>query len=147
MTAKTFKNVFIEGAIEPAFIAECIAKHSSKTAIGGHSIFLGQVRADLIDGKNVQSIIYTSYEAMALEQTHYLREEIIKKYNLNCMHVYHSMGKVRAGEICLFVLTSAPHRQEAINACEEAVERLKDELPIWGKELIEDDSYQWKENK
>ena len=68
MTQRTFKNIFVDGIIEPAFIADCIARHSSKTAIGGHSIFLGQVRADVIDGKNVTDIIYTAYEAMALEQ-------------------------------------------------------------------------------
>lgn len=142
-----FKNILADGAIEPEFIAECIAKHSSKTTIGGHSIFLGQVRADQIDGKNVTSIIYTAYEAMTLEQAHGIREDIIKKYDLTCMHVYHSIGKVRAGQICLFVFTSSPHRQAAIDACEETVERIKDELPIWGKEMLDDENFQWKVNK
>jgi molybdopterin synthase catalytic subunit len=147
MSGRTFKNIFADGPIEPSFIAECIEKHSTKTAIGAHSIFMGQVRGDLIDGKEVKSIIYTAYEAMALEQMHDIREEIIQKYQLTCMHAYHSLGKVRTGQICLFVFTSSPHRQAAIDACEETVERIKDELPIWGKEFMEDESYQWKENK
>jgi len=63
------------------------------------------------------------------------------------MHVYHSLGKVVAGEICLFVFTSGAHRNEAIDACEETVERLKAELPIWGKEIFEDETHQWKVNK
>jgi molybdopterin synthase catalytic subunit len=54
---------------------------------------------------------------------------------------------VVAGEICLFVFTSGAHRKEAIDACEETVERLKAELPIWGKELFEDETHQWKVNK
>jgi molybdopterin synthase catalytic subunit len=62
------------------------------------------------------------------------------------MHIYHSLGKVNAGEICLFVFTSSAHRKAAIDACEEVVERIKKELPIWGRELFEDDTYQWKEN-
>jgi molybdopterin synthase catalytic subunit len=63
------------------------------------------------------------------------------------MHVYHSLGKIKCGEVCLFVFTSAPHRKAAIDACSEAVERLKAELPIWGKEIFEDDSFQWKINQ
>ena len=53
--------------------------------------------------------------------------------------------KVAAGEICLFVFTSSAHRKAAIEACNETVERLKAELPIWGKELFADETYQWKE--
>ena len=78
---------------------------------------------------------------------HAIREEIFEKYELTCMHVYHSLGKVAAGEISLFVFTSSAHRKTAIDACEETVERLKAELPVWGKELFEDETYQWKENK
>lgn len=146
MPATKYKNIFVQGAISSLFIAEKIKDHETKTNIGGHSIFLGQVRADDIDNKKVAAIDYTTYEEMALEQMHAIREEIFSKYNLVCMHIYHSLGKVRAGEICLFVFTSSPHRKAAIDACEEVVERLKKELPIWGKELFEDESYQWKEN-
>jgi molybdopterin synthase catalytic subunit len=141
------KNIFIQGAIDPTFISDSIAKHAAKKNIGGHSIFLGQVRADLIDDKEVSAIEYTAYEEMALAKMHEIRELIFAKYPLTCMHVYHSLGRVRAGEICLFVFTSAAHRKEAIDACEETVESIKAELPIWGKEVFVDETYQWKENK
>ena len=141
------KNIFVKGAIDPSFISDSIANHAVKTNIGGHSIFLGQVRADEIEGRMVAAIEYTAYEEMALQQMHDIREDIFSKYPLTCMHVYHSLGKVNAGEICLFVFTSAPHRKEAIDACEETVERIKAQLPVWGKELFQDESYQWKENK
>ena len=141
------KNIFIQGPIAASFIADSIQKHSTKTGIGGHSIFLGQVRADTIDDKEVACIEYTSYEEMALEKMHAIREDIFVKHNLTCMHVYHSLGKVKAGEISLFVFTSSPHRKAAIDACEETVERIKAELPIWGKELFGDESYQWKVNQ
>ena len=140
------KNIFVEGAIAASFIGGNIAKHSSKTSIGGHSIFLGQIRADEIDGKKVRAIEYTAYEEMALQQMAEIREEIFAKYDLTCMHVYHSLGEVKVGEICLFVFTSSPHRKAAIEACEEIVERIKKELPIWGKEWFEEEGYQWKKN-
>jgi len=146
MSERKPKNIFVQGAIAASFIADSIQKHKKKTGIGGHSIFLGQVRADLIDDKEVSSIEYTAYEEMAYEKMHIIREEIFTKYDLTCMHVYHSLGKVAAGEISLFVFTSSAHRKAAIDACEETVERIKAELPVWGKELFADETYQWKEN-
>ena len=141
------RQIFVPGAISPAFIAESIQKHSTRHDIGGHSIFLGQVRADIINEKPVAAIEYTTYEEMALEKMFEIREAIFAKYDLTCMHVYHSLGKVAAGEICLFVFTSSKHRRMAIDACTELVEKIKHEVPVWGKELFEDESYQWKENK
>ena len=140
-------NIFVKGAITAAFIADSIKKHSSKTGIGGHNIFLGQVRADKIDDQEVVAIEYTAYEEMALEKMYMIREDIFAKYDLICMHVYHSLGNVKAGEISLFVFTSAAHRKAAIDACEEVVERVKAELPVWGKELFLNEDYQWKVNK
>lgn len=147
MEAKKPANIFIQGAIQPGFIADSIQKHQSKTSIGGHSIFLGQVRADLINGKKVEAIEYTSYVEMALEKMQEIREALFHKYDLSCAHVYHSLGIVNSGEICLFVFTSAPHRKAAIEACAELVEKIKADLPVWGKELLEGEDHQWKVNK
>jgi len=143
----TIKNIFVNGAITAAFIGDSIQRHSSKTGIGGHSIFLGQVRADVIDNKKVAAIVYTAYEEMANEKMQLIREAIFEKYQLTCMHVHHSLGKIATGEICLFVFTSAPHRKAAIAACEETVERIKADLPVWGKEIMEDETHQWKINQ
>jgi molybdopterin synthase catalytic subunit len=147
MTERKIKNIFIQGPVSPDFIANSIQKHQSKTDIGAHSIFLGQVRADQIDDKPVVAIEYTAYEEMALEKMQQVREEIITKYSLTCMHVYHSLGTIAAGEVCLFVFTSSAHRKAAMEACNETVERVKAELPIWGKELFSDQTTQWKVNK
>ena len=62
------------------------------------------------------------------------------------MHIYHSKGEVKAGEICLFVFVSSKHRQMAFNACREIVEEIKKNVPIWGQEILEDNSFVWKEN-
>ena len=133
------KNIFKQGALSPTLVAESIAKHQVKTQIGGHSIFLGQVRADVIE--------FTVYEAMANEKAAEIREEIIVKYGLSCAHIYHSLGEIKSGELCFFVFTSAPHRKAAIQACDEMVDRIKKEVPILGKELFEEGGHQWKENK
>jgi molybdopterin synthase catalytic subunit len=141
------KNIFTHGPIPASFIAESIQKHSSQKSIGGHSIFLGQVRADQTQSGLVTAIEYTTFEDMAMEKMHEIREDIFAKYPLTCMHVHHSLGIVTAGEICLFVFTSSTHRKAAMDACDETVERLKAELPIWGKEIVEGETHQWKINK
>jgi molybdopterin synthase catalytic subunit len=146
MDTKKVKNIFTEGPVEAAFIADSIAKHATKTSIGGHSIFLGQVRADMINGKQVEAIEYTSHVEMALEKMTKIREDIFAQYDLTCMHVHHSLGVIKAGEICLFVFTSSKHRKDAIDACTACVERIKAELPVWGKEIFEGEGYQWKIN-
>ncbi len=140
------KNVFVRGPITPEFIANSIAKHQSKTTIGAHDIFLGQVRADEIEGKKVEAIEYTAYEEMANIKFHEIRQATFTKFNLTCMHIYHSIGKVGVGEICLFVFVSSPHRKEVFEALHHVVEEIKKEVPVFGKELFEDDSYQWKVN-
>ena len=140
------KNVFIDGAISPEFIANAIAKHQSKTQIGAHDIFLGQVRADKIDGKTVSAIEYTAYQEMANKKFHEIREATFEKFDLTFMHIYHSIGRVSVGEVCLFVFVSSPHRKEVFEALQHVVEEIKKEVPVFGKELFEDDSYQWKVN-
>lgn len=146
MSEKKIKNVFVEGPITPEKIATSIAHHQVKTNIGAHDIFLGQVRADVIEGKTVQAIDYTAYEEMANKVFHEIRETTFDKFDLTCMHIYHSKGMVKAGEICLFVFTSSAHRKEAMGACRFLVEAIKEKAPVFGKELFEDESHQWKVN-
>ena len=86
------KNIFTQGAIAPAFIADSIAKHSSKTNIGGHSIFLGQVRADVIDDKKVRYhisrfiVVHRSKDKYEDEKT----GEVKSRYNSTAADVKNS---------------------------------------------------------
>jgi molybdopterin synthase catalytic subunit len=146
MSEKKIKNVFIEGAISPNKIASSISHHQVKTNIGAHDIFLGQVRADKIEGKTVKAIDYSAYDDMANQEFNAIREAAFNKYDLTCMHIYHSKGIVNVGEICLFVFTSSAHRKEAMDACRFVVEEIKAKVPVFGKEIFEDDTHQWKVN-
>ena len=147
MKTKKKITLFVEGAISPEFIANSIAKHQAKTAIGAHDIFLGQVRADEIEGKTVRAIEYTAYESMALEKISEIREDAFEKFDLSCMHIDHSLGEVPGGEICLFVFVSSAHRQEVFTALHQVVERIKKELPVFGRELFDGEGYHWKVNR
>ncbi|MBL4625539.1 MAG: molybdenum cofactor biosynthesis protein MoaE [Flavobacteriales bacterium] len=147
MEKKTPKSIFIEGPISPEKIATSIAHHQVKTNIGAHDIFLGQVRADELDGKKVRAIDYTAYDDMALLKVHEIRESAFEKFDLTCMHIYHSKGMVNVGEICLFVFVSSKHRNDAFDACRYIVEQIKEKAPVFGREIFEDETHQWKVNK
>ncbi|MBX7202154.1 MAG: molybdenum cofactor biosynthesis protein MoaE [Bacteroidia bacterium] len=140
-------KVLVQGAIQPDAIANSIAKHSTKTSIGAHDIFLGQVRSDVSGSSQVSSIEFSVYEEMAEEQFHTIREAAFKKFEIICMHIYHSIGTVNAGEICLFVFVSARHRQQAFEACRWIVEEIKAKVPVFGKEIYHDNTHSWKVNQ
>ena len=140
------KKVFIKGAISPEFIADSIAKHQTKHSIGAHNIFLGQVRADKIKNQVVEAIEYTCYQELADKKLYEIRENAFEEFNLTCMHIYHSLGTVKAGEICFFVFVSAKRRKEVYEATEYSVNQVKEDVPIFGKEIFQNQSHQWKVN-
>jgi molybdopterin synthase catalytic subunit len=140
-------SVLQQGPIPPDFVSASIASHSAKTGLGAHTIFLGQVRRDEIEGKPVEAIEYSAYPEMAEKEFYKIREEAFAKYELGCLHIHHSLGLVKAGEISLFVFVSAKHRKQVFEACSYLVEQIKVRIPIWGKEITGDGSYTWKENK
>lgn len=145
--AHTLKDIFVEGEIDPSFVGRSIAKHRSHKDIGAHELFLGQVRADVIDGRRMIAIEYTAYREMALERMADLREEAFAKWpTMTCLHVHHSLGTINTGGLCFFVFASAPHRQAAREAVAWVVDRIKAELPIFGKEMLAEGGYVWKTN-
>lgn len=140
------RNPFVSGGILTSFIGESIAKHSTKTNIGAHGIFLGQVRSDVEGDNTVAGIEFTCYEEMALNVIKTIREATFEKYALTCLHIHHSLGYVEVGQICLFVFASSKHRADSINAVSYVVERIKLEVPIWGKEKYDSGGHSWKVN-
>lgn len=147
MDKKKIKNSLVDGPITPEKIANSIAHHQVKTNIGGHDIFLGQVRADEIDGKEVKAIDYSAYDEMANKIFDEIREAAFEKFDLTCGHIYHSKGLVKAGELCLFVFTSSKHRAMAFEATRYITEEIKAKAPVFGKEIFDDESHQWKVNQ
>lgn len=140
-------NIFREGAITPDTIAACLQQYASNQSIGGYSFFIGQVRADVVNGKTVTAIEYTAYPEMAQTAVQNIAAQIQQQFALTAVEVLHSLGTVAAGSICLLVLTAAPHRKAAMQACDLLVERIKAEVPVWGKELLNENDYQWKVNQ
>lgn len=142
-----FKFSFIDGPLPSRYMEEEVSCGSEDEHCGAHSLFLGQVRADTIDKKKVSFIEFTAHTQMAEQQMTLIYHEIKKKYDVNFISVYHSLGKIGVGQICLMVIVGSGHRKESMFVCEYLLERIKKEVPIWGKEFFEDFSHQWKINK
>jgi molybdopterin synthase catalytic subunit len=138
----------INSPIFPEIISKRLALIGLRKDTGGHSIFLGQVRNDVIGKKRVTAIEYSAYEPMLNGEADKIVGEIEKEYDdVLTVDILHSTGIVKAGEISLLVLVSAGHRDHATRACRQAVELIKERLPVWKKEIFEDDSHQWRENE
>ena len=140
---KKEKKHLFQGPIPAEKIGKMVADHQTKTGIGAHSIFLGQVRADMMDGKKVAAIRYSAYDEMAEKELSAIREEAFAKFPMPCMHIYHSVGELKSGEISLVVMTSSAHRAESIRAMEWVVEEIKKRVPVWKQEVFEDGSVAW----
>ena len=141
-------NYLIDGPITQNEIAHFIEKIGGRTESGGHSIFLGQVRADKVNGLKVEAIEYSAYEAMVKVEADKIKESVLLEFDdANTVDIIHSTGIVKAGEISLLVFVSAGHRHHAIEACSKTVELIKEKLPVWKKEIFDDNSHLWKQNK
>jgi molybdopterin synthase catalytic subunit len=138
---------FNDGPIDPATIAKALTQLYLDCENGAHEIFLGQVRADQIDGHTVIAIEYSAFEEMVEEQLKKITDQIFVQFPIKSLYIRHSLGIVPAGGTSLIVLISAPHRQAVFDAARCLVDRLKAELPIWGKEIFDNQNSQWKVNQ
>lgn len=111
---------------------------------GGIGIFVGTVR-NHHEGKAVQALKYTSYTPVAEKMIRQIEQEIQLKYGVSYVRVVHRIGALDIGETAIIAMTYAAHRREAFAACEEAVERVKHEVPVWKEEFYMDGSSQFVE--
>ena len=130
----------IEITRQPLKPEEITAKVRKDTN-GAVVTFLGVTRL-FAEGKKVLHLEYEAYEEMALKEMEKIRQEIQSEWNIEDIAIAHRIGRVDIGEISLVVAVASPHRKEAFNACHRAVDRLKETVPIWKKELFED-GYHW----
>ncbi len=103
-------------------------------SVGGLSIFLGVVR-EFNQGKKVRYLEYQAERAMVLIQLRELATQLRQRWGVERLMIAHRLGRVKVGETSLAVLVGTEHRQEAMSACQYAVEWIKTRLPIWKKEI------------
>jgi molybdopterin synthase catalytic subunit len=125
----------IELLYEPLSVERCIDA-VRRPGSGGLVTFIGSVR-EVSEGKKVRQLEYEAYEPMALEKLHQVIEEATERWPVQAMAIQHRLGKLAIGEDAVIIAVSCPHRAEAFAACQYAIDRLKEIVPIWKKEYGE----------
>jgi len=95
--------------------------------------FIGVVRDD-----GIESIGIEAYEEVALQDLKEIRDEAVAQYGLQYVTIIHRVGTLQIGENILLIIVSAGHRKQAFLGCESILERIKERVPFWKRELLKD---------
>ena len=128
------RHVVLTG--EPLSLDRCIAAITGPE-IGGVCTFTGLVRRHS-RGVTVERLDYEAYQGMAVKVMNELCDEIEAEVAGARLAVEHRVGTLAIGEAAVVIAAGAPHRAEAFAACRALIDRLKERVPIWKKELGED---------
>jgi MoaE-MoaD fusion protein len=120
---------------EPLDVAAVVAEVTDERA-GAIATFLGTTRIES-RGRKVQHLDYEAYEGMAEQVMADIAEELRGRYDLRGIAVHHRVGRVSVGETSVAIAVSAAHRHDALAACREAIDALKQLVPLWKKEVYE----------
>lgn len=104
--------------------------------------FLGIVRNNT-EGREVSYLEYEAYPPMAEEKMAEIAQEISEKWGLDRVAMIHRVGRLEIGEVSVAVAVASPHRKEAFEACHYAMNRLKQIVPIWKREVWADGEEEW----
>jgi molybdopterin synthase catalytic subunit len=116
-------------------LAAVVAEVEDERA-GAIATFVGTVRAES-RGHKVMRLEYEAYEGMAENVMAGLAEQLNERYDLCAVAITHRVGVCEIGEASVAIAVSAPHRQDALAACKEAIDTLKETVPLWKKEVYE----------
>lgn len=108
-----------------------------RSSSGAVVTFLGVVR-EQTQGRQVRYLTYEAYREMAIPKMRELADEIRQKWKVDEIAMMHRIGHLQVGEASVAIAVSAPHRHEAFAACAYAIDRLKEVVPIWKKEVWTD---------
>jgi molybdopterin synthase catalytic subunit/molybdopterin converting factor small subunit len=103
---------------------------------GAIATFTGTTRIES-RGRHVQHLDYEAYEGMAEQVMAEISADLERRYDLCAIAIHHRIGRVSIGETSVVIAVSAPHRQDALSACKDAIDELKQRVPLWKKEVYE----------
>ena len=106
-------------------------------AAGGTVIFVGTVR-NQTKGKNVVRLDFESFVPMAKKEMLKIAQEVERRWGALHVSIHHRVGSLVIGELPVIIAVATPHRKAAFEACEFAIDTLKETVPIWKKEVFED---------
>ena len=103
---------------------------------GAIATFTGTTRIQS-RGRTVTHLDYEAYEGMAEQTMEQIANDLRERYELSGVAIHHRVGRVGIGETSVVIAVSAPHRQDALAACKDAIDELKERVPLWKKEVYE----------
>jgi molybdopterin synthase catalytic subunit len=118
-------------------VPEALVRAVSRSSSGAIATFLGVVR-EQTRGRRVLLLEYEAYGEMAIPKMREIADEIRRKWEVDEIAIVHRVGRLEIGEASVAIAVSAPHRHQALAACAHAIERLKETVPIWKKEVWTD---------
>jgi molybdopterin synthase catalytic subunit len=111
-------------------------------ASGGTCVFVGTVR-DVSPAGEVTALHYEAWEELADARLREVASELVERWTVRRVAILHRVGDLAVGEASVVIACSAPHRAEAFDACRHAIERLKEDVPIWKKESLVSGDAEW----
>jgi molybdopterin synthase catalytic subunit/molybdopterin converting factor small subunit len=120
---------------EPLSLDAAVEEVSDESA-GAVASFLGTVRRES-RGRTVLYLEYEAYAEMAEDVMAQIAADLERRYDLWAIAIHHRVGRVEIGEASVAIAVSAAHRQDALAACKDAIDTLKQTVPLWKKEVYE----------
>jgi molybdopterin converting factor subunit 1 len=115
---------------------EAVVAEVADERAGGIATFVGTTRIES-RGRTVRYLEYEAYAGMAEKVMADLTADLERRYELCAVAIAHRIGRVGIGETSVIIAVSAPHRQDALAACKDAIDTLKETVPLWKKEVYE----------
>ena len=130
------KNCSIKITAEKLNLQECY-DFVQEPSCGGIAVFIGSVR-NKTQNKEVTLLDFSTYEAMALKEMEKIGIAALEKFSIEKIAIHHAKGELKIGDIPVIISVSSPHRNASFEACQYAIDTLKDTVPIWKKEHFSD---------
>ena len=140
-------GIHSRGSIGVEQVMDEVRRHPESRRAGAMATFVGMVREDPVEsaGGKVRYLEYEAFEEVALQKLQGLRDELAKREGIVDISIHHVVDRLRVGEDSLIIAVLGTHRRFVFSVLEEAVERVKKEIPIWKKEFTSENAY-WVDN-
>ena len=117
--------------------------NEAKTDLGVGAVvtFSGVVRGISPEGDEIKALHFERFEELMNEKVEMITKDLEEWDDVHKAIIFHKVGRVKRGEDIVYIVVSAGHRVSAFKACREAIERVKAEVPIWKKEISEENTY------
>jgi len=129
-------DIDIKISSDPLSVARCYDYVNHHSA-GGNALFVGTVR-DKTQGKPVIKLEFEAYKPMAIKEIDKIAQSMVERWSALKISIHHRTGTLELGDIAVIIAVSTPHRKASFEACQYAIDTLKETVPIWKKEFFQD---------